>query len=358
MIHMGSDHRCVMAKFEIPEKVKKKSRRNRASSVEIDGDTKEELTDQTREDGLEPIYKDLEQEVKDAEPEKVQKTATKKSSCSGGINCSTDGSSGLRRHHKEQCGSSRSNRREAQETKDKDEEILALIKERKMTEKHEKERIREISKKIKKCIREKKDDEASKNTEDLGITQWNKEYLQYQVGEKSEFSSQRYKKQKKRNHQHKKKALQMYSLNSTRFHMKTKKVKKTKRKNKVAHRGQKKCLINSTPSQNLQKARSKMLSTASRKEKQKTAVEYKLNSLKIAVTRRRKNQKILQRNHTTRRLHAEELAQDSYPSHLQERRQRRCRKLQADMWPTNTVKVVCNGTVRSTCARAAQSAAT
>ena len=39
--------------------------------------------------------------------------------------------------------------------------------------------------------------------------------------------------------------------------------KKKEKKNKVAHRGhKKKCLINSTPSQNLQKARSKMLSTA------------------------------------------------------------------------------------------------
>ena len=40
VIHMGSDHRCVMAKFEIPEKAKKKSRRNKAPSVEIEGDTK------------------------------------------------------------------------------------------------------------------------------------------------------------------------------------------------------------------------------------------------------------------------------------------------------------------------------
>ena len=45
---------------------------------------------------------------------------------------------------------------EAHETEGKDKEILALIQERKTTAKHEKERIREISKKIKKCIREKK----------------------------------------------------------------------------------------------------------------------------------------------------------------------------------------------------------
>ena len=45
MIHMGSDHRCVMAKFEIPEKAKKTSRRNKAPSVEIEGHTKNRAAD-------------------------------------------------------------------------------------------------------------------------------------------------------------------------------------------------------------------------------------------------------------------------------------------------------------------------
>ena len=62
-----------------------------------------------------------------------------------------------------------------------------------------------------------------------------------------------------------------------------------------------------------------------KKGKAKDSSGVQAEQLKIAVTRRRKNQKNLQRNHTTRRLHAEELAQDSYPSHLQERRQRKCR---------------------------------
>ena len=158
VIHMGSDHRCVMAKFEIPEKAKKKSRRNKAPSVEIEGDTKkkEELTDQTREDGLEPIYKDLEQEVKDAEPEKVQKTATKKAAvteaATAALQAATDGDA-ITKNNAEAAEATEAS--EAQETRDKDQEILALIQERKMTEKHEKERIREISKQIKKCIREK-----------------------------------------------------------------------------------------------------------------------------------------------------------------------------------------------------------
>ena len=47
---------------------------------------------------------------------------------------------------------------EAKEAKDKDEEILALIQERRTIKKDERERIREVSKKIKKCIREKKED--------------------------------------------------------------------------------------------------------------------------------------------------------------------------------------------------------
>ena len=40
MIHMGSDHRCVMAKFEIPLKTKRKTRHNEATSEQIDGDAK------------------------------------------------------------------------------------------------------------------------------------------------------------------------------------------------------------------------------------------------------------------------------------------------------------------------------
>ena len=45
---------------------------------------------------------------------------------------------------------------EAQETNEKDERIRAHIQERKTTAKHSKDRIREISKEIKKCIRDNK----------------------------------------------------------------------------------------------------------------------------------------------------------------------------------------------------------
>ena len=79
MTHMGSDHRCVMAKFEIPVKTKRKTLPNKATSGKIGGNAiKEDLADQTCEDGFEARYKDLEQEVKDAEPVKKKKTAAKR----------------------------------------------------------------------------------------------------------------------------------------------------------------------------------------------------------------------------------------------------------------------------------------
>ena len=97
------------------------------------------------------------------------------------------------------------------------------------------------------------------------------------------------KKQKKVKPSTHEKAFQMYSLHSTKTFMKTKKVRSTKKRRKQsrATKTMKECLINSTPSQYLQKTRSKMRSTASRKVKQKTALEYELNSSKIALTRRR-----------------------------------------------------------------------
>ena len=67
-IHMGSDHRCVMAKFEIP-KDKSKPRYTKAPK----GERENEMC----EDGNEQNYRDLEQEVKEAEPG-TSKESTKK----------------------------------------------------------------------------------------------------------------------------------------------------------------------------------------------------------------------------------------------------------------------------------------
>ena len=68
IIHMGSDHRCVMAKFEIPkERGKGKPRQTKAPTTEEQGETCEEEHEQK--------YIDLEQEVKEAEPGKNTKNA-------------------------------------------------------------------------------------------------------------------------------------------------------------------------------------------------------------------------------------------------------------------------------------------
>ena len=67
-IHMGSDHRCVMAKFEIPkEKAKGKPRQTKAPKNEQQRETCEEDQEQK--------YLDIEHEVKEAEPGKNTKNA-------------------------------------------------------------------------------------------------------------------------------------------------------------------------------------------------------------------------------------------------------------------------------------------
>ena len=63
ILHMGSDHRCVMAKFEITAKeVKGKPRKPKAPM--------EERQNETNEDGKQQEYLDIEQEVKETELKK------------------------------------------------------------------------------------------------------------------------------------------------------------------------------------------------------------------------------------------------------------------------------------------------
>ena len=62
---MGSDHRCVMAMFEIP-KERGKPRHSKAPTTEREGDISD-VEQQQR-------YTDLEQEVKDAEPGKSKES--------------------------------------------------------------------------------------------------------------------------------------------------------------------------------------------------------------------------------------------------------------------------------------------
>ena len=166
-IHMGSDHRCVMAKFEIP-KERGKPRHPKAPTTEREGDISD--------DEQQHKYKDLEQEVKVAEPgkskestteeatgtkveAKVQKAEAKEaearaaSAASAASAAAADGQSIKKDDAAASVGTVAS---EVQETKGKDEKILALIQERKSTAKNEKEKIREICKEIKRCIRDNK----------------------------------------------------------------------------------------------------------------------------------------------------------------------------------------------------------
>ena len=75
---------------------------------------------------------------------------------------------------------------EAPETTEKDEKIRALIQERKTTAKHEKERIREISKKIKKYIRENKRTKRQERIQKiLEKVKGTKNHCQYQINEEA-----------------------------------------------------------------------------------------------------------------------------------------------------------------------------
>ena len=72
-------------------------------------------------------------------------------------------------------------------------------------------------------------------------------------------------------------------------YMKMRKAMKTKMKRRQtrALKTRRRCLLKSNPSQSSYKVRSKMPSTAPREVKQVTAVEFELNSSKIAATRQK-----------------------------------------------------------------------
>ena len=165
-----------MAKFEIPKKQRKASRRSKAPSVDIGRETCG--------DEHEMMYRDLEREVNDAEPEKAQKIPKTQGAeaeattaaaaqavvtvAAAALTAATDGQTITKNIAEAEEASEAS---EAREMESKDKEILALIQKRKTTAKHEKEQIREISKKIKKCISEKKRKKRRKKSENLGRSQ-------------------------------------------------------------------------------------------------------------------------------------------------------------------------------------------
>ena len=145
---------------------KGKPRHTKAPKTEQEGETCEDENEQK--------YIDLEQEVKEAEPRKNTKNAAEEatetkaeavrqeikaeeaegwtaSEASAAPTAAADGQSITKRHAAAPKGTVAS---EAQEMNEKDTVIRALVQERKTIAEHEKERIREISKKIKKCIRD------------------------------------------------------------------------------------------------------------------------------------------------------------------------------------------------------------
>ena len=197
-VHMGSDHRCVMAKFEIP-KDRGKPRHSKAPTTEREGDVSD--------DEQQHKYKDLEQEVKDAEPGKNKESTAEEatevkaeakarkpeakeaearaaSAASGASTAAADGKS----IKKDQAAASVGTVASAvQEAKGKEDKILALIQERKSTAKNEKEKIRKISDEIKKCIRDNKRTKRQEKIQKiLEKSQRYKEHFQYQISEEAD----------------------------------------------------------------------------------------------------------------------------------------------------------------------------
>ena len=172
-IDLGSDHRCVMAKFEIP-KERRKPCRKKAPRTVCGRNTCDN-------DEHETMYRDPEQKVKEADPKKIKKTMAKETTktearaltqkAAEAEAAAWAASAALSAAKEEDLiamstapAAEETEASEAQETKEKDKEILALIQDRKTIAKNEKERIREISKKIKNCIREKKEGQHKKKS--------------------------------------------------------------------------------------------------------------------------------------------------------------------------------------------------
>ena len=260
-------------------------------------------------------YHDLEQEVKQAEPEKVQKKAAEAKAATtaeaqavatvaaAASSAAADGKSITKSYAVATKATEASVAQEATET---DKEILALIQERKAIAKHEKERIREVSKKIKNCIRENKRRTRQEKIQKI---------LKKVKGTKNISSI---KSVKKRILIPKVKSKEGETI-KTRQGISNVFAKFYEDLYEGEDSGTEKGMDSRTeederrpdqhdPFQNLQKMRFRMPSTASKKGKQKTAVEYELNNSKIAVMKRRKNQDDLTRNYATGGLHTKKLA--------------------------------------------------
>ena len=229
ILHMGSDHRCVMAKFEINTKEKKGKPQHPKAPVK-------EHRNEIREEGKQLEYLEIEQEVKQSEIKKASKDneegeatnanaeakkerrATEAEEKKIGVASAagtrsdkkraeaTDGGAAIEEMSEaadesaahaaavlDDCietwhavAADGSAAQEVEDTNGRDKKIRALIQKRKNTAKNEKEKIREISKEIKKNIREnKKEEKTRKNSEDPGTSERNKEYPQHQICKKA-----------------------------------------------------------------------------------------------------------------------------------------------------------------------------
>ena len=159
MIHMGRDHKCVMTRFAIPAKATKKARLSETTPRRTDEKTRgkeqvETMRETMDEHGFEARYRDLEHAVKSAEPTVTNKTGGKKKEAAAATAAAVTAAAAT--DAQKEAAATDEAASGKKEAVDKDEEILAFIHERKTIKKDEKERIREVSKKIKKCIREKK----------------------------------------------------------------------------------------------------------------------------------------------------------------------------------------------------------
>ena len=177
---MGSDHRCVMARFEIPkDKERGKPSKTRAPVAE----QRSERSD----DEKQQKYLDLEQRVKEAETGKNTKNAAdekdeagvaaanqeaKAEEAEGKATADVSAAPAAAAAADEETKQGRTAApkgtaaSEAKGRNERDERIRALIQERKTIAKGKKDRIREISKEIKKCIRDNKrlEDEKKSKT--------------------------------------------------------------------------------------------------------------------------------------------------------------------------------------------------
>ena len=158
-----------------PRKTKKASHRSKALPVEVERETCD--------DEHEKLYRDLEQEVKDAEPEKAQKIPNAQSAeaeaktaaaaqavatvATAALTAAVDGQT-ITKNIAEAAEASEAS--EAREMEGKDQEILALIQERKKTAKHEKGEFVKSSKRSKNGSgkkRKKRRDKFQKILEDV-----------------------------------------------------------------------------------------------------------------------------------------------------------------------------------------------